>query len=75
MFFSANKNENLSEYNLYYSDYVIDLRKHGFYLTANSVQIGSPEPKTTYIENEGANGAIDVSQALTDDKKYNGRHV
>ena len=75
MFFSANKNENLSEYNLYYSDYVIDLRKHGFYLTANSVQIGVPEPKTTYIEIEGANGVIDVSQALTDDIKYNPRPV
>ena len=70
MFFSSNRNENLSEYNLYYSDYVIDLRKHGFYLTANSVQIGAPEPKTTYIEIEGANGVIDVSQALTDDIKY-----
>ena len=75
MFFSANRNENLSEYNLYYSDYVIDLRKHGFYLTANSVQIGAPEPKTTYIEIEGANGVIDVSQALTDDIKYNPRPV
>lgn len=75
MFFSANRNENLSEYNLYYSDYVIDLRKHGFFLTANSVQIGAPEPKTTYIEIEGANGVIDVSQALTDDIKYNPRPV
>lgn len=75
MFFSANRDENLSEYNLYYSDYVIDLRKHGFFLTANSVQIGAPEPKTTYIEIEGANGVIDVSQALTDNIKYNPRTV
>lgn len=62
-------------YDYNYDDYVIDLRKHGFYLTANSVQIGVPEPKTTYIEIDGANGVIDVSQALTNDIKYNPRPV
>lgn len=75
IYFSASKNDNLSEYDPYYSDYVIDLRKNSFFLTANSVQIGAPEPKTTYIEIEGANGTIDVSQALTDDIKYNSRPV
>lgn len=75
IYFSAGQNENLSEYNSSYDDYVIDLRKHGFFLTINSVKIGTPKPKTRYIEIDGANGAIDVSQSLTNFIKYENRNV
>lgn len=75
IYFSAEQNENLSEYNSSYDDYVIDLRKHGFFLTLNSVKIGSPKPKTKYIEIEGSNGVIDVSQSLTNFIKYQNRNA
>lgn len=74
IYFSCEQNETYSELNSYLG-YVIDLKKHGFFLSPNGLDIGVAEPKTSYIEIEGADGKIDVTQALTDEIKYNNRDV
>lgn len=46
-----------------------------FGLILTSKEIGLPEPKTEIVEIAGANGVIDLTEALTDDIKYNQRQL
>lgn len=45
----------------------------GFILTEKT--INPPEPKTNYVEIEGADGAIDLTEALTGEVRYRNRSV
>lgn len=46
-----------------------------FSLILNSVTISPPEPKTYYVEIAGADGSIDLTDALTGDVKYKNREL
>ena len=71
--FTATKEEPYAEFNTDLNEYVIDLTNHGYALAPNGLNLGNVKPKRKYIELEGANGRIDVTNALTDDIKYDNR--
>ena len=55
--------------------YVFDLLDIGYTLAPEGIDLGDVKPKTSYVDIEGADGKIDVTNALTDDVKYDNREV
>lgn len=74
VYFSSNKNHPLSESH-YKFGYVIDLLNLGYTIDHSGIDLGNIEAKTSYIDIEGADGQIDVTNALTDDVHYKNRHI
>ena len=74
VYFSSNKNHPLSESH-YKFGYVIDLLNLGYTIDHSGIDLGNIEAKTSYIDIEGADGQIDVTNALTDDVHYKNRHM
>ena len=55
--------------------YVFDLLDIGYTLAPEGIDLGDVKPKTSYVDIEGADGKIDVTNALTDYVKYDNREV
>ena len=74
VYFSCEKNNPLAEEHYRFGT-VVDLLKHGYTIDSSGIDLGNVEAKTSYIDIEGADGKIDVTNALTDDVHYNNRNV
>ena len=55
--------------------YVFDLLDIGYTLSPEGIDLGDVKPKTSYVDIEGADGRIDVTNALTEDVKFDNREV
>lgn len=55
--------------------HIIDPVDVGYTVSTEGIDLGNVAAKTAYIDIEGADGRIDVTNALTDDVHYNNREV
>ena len=71
IYFSAGQKEPFAF--LLDDQYVFDLLDIGYTLAPEGIDLGDVKPKTSYVDIEGADGRIDVTNALTEDVKFGNR--